>query len=69
MIHTDGRKRVVIEQVTPVVDDGYDIADYISILEPWIERWYAVAVGIFLNAYFESVDGASFVPQSDEARE
>ena len=41
----------------------------VSAIEPWIERWYAVASGIFLDAYFESVNGAPFVPQSDEARE
>ncbi|MBN1575524.1 MAG: maltose alpha-D-glucosyltransferase [Chitinispirillaceae bacterium] len=44
-------------------------AKEISAVEPWIERWYSVAAGIFLNAYFKSVDGASFIPQSEEARE
>jgi maltose alpha-D-glucosyltransferase/alpha-amylase len=31
-------------------------------VRPWAERWYACVSERFLNAYFENVVGASFVP-------
>ncbi|MBN1306418.1 MAG: maltose alpha-D-glucosyltransferase [Chitinispirillaceae bacterium] len=43
--------------------------DEIAELEPWIERWYFAAAGVFLNAYFEAIKGAAFVPQTNENRE
>ncbi|MBD3419329.1 MAG: maltose alpha-D-glucosyltransferase, partial [Chitinivibrionales bacterium] len=47
---------------------GYS-EDDIRGLEPYIDAWYAYAAGVFLQAYFDAVGDAAFVPSGDIARE
>jgi maltose alpha-D-glucosyltransferase/alpha-amylase len=35
-------------------------------LREWVAPWYEWVRGVFLNAYLETVDGASFVPSEEE---
>ncbi len=38
-------------------------------LHSWLDLWYTQVSGVFLHAYLETVDGASFIPPEEEQRE
>jgi maltose alpha-D-glucosyltransferase / alpha-amylase len=42
---------------------------YLPALERWIEPWYQIVSGSFLDEYLKTVDRAAFIPAEREERE
>jgi maltose alpha-D-glucosyltransferase / alpha-amylase len=49
------------------VENGLIRADNLDVMEKWAQFWYSWVSATFMNTYLATAEGASFIPQSQQA--